>query len=88
MQPNPSPQKKKLMSKLPSAPKIETVLREINDRVSRLLNTGVFEKVLEPQTDRLDDVRFSLAFQVDFTKNDPKISAKLTYGGRKYQELL
>jgi len=75
------------MSKLPSTPKIETVLRAINDRISRL-NTGVFEKVLEPQMDRLDDVHFSLAFQVDFTKNDPKISAKLTYGGRRYQELL
>ena len=87
MRPNPSPQRNKLMSKLPSTPKIQTVLHEITERVSGL-NTEVFEKILEAQTDRLDDVRFSLVFQVDSTKNDPKISAKLTYGGRKYQELL
>jgi hypothetical protein len=67
--------------------KIEAILKGVNQSVSRL-DAAMIERVVEPQVDKLDKLHFSLVFDVDATTNDPKLSAQLTYGGRKYKELL
>ncbi len=75
------------MTKILDPQKAQTIVDGIKRAVAKL-TVATIEKVAEAQADKLQDMHFSLAIKTDATKTDPKISAEVTYGGRKYRELL
>jgi hypothetical protein len=75
------------MTKILDPQKAQTILDGIKRAVAKL-TVATIENVAAAQADKLHDMQCKLAISTDATKADPKIKAEVTYGGRKYKELL
>ena len=67
--------------------KAQAILSAIHESVDKLTVAHI-QVIAEAQRDKLDSWRCTLVFATDATQVSPKVSAQLSYGGKRYKESL